>query len=243
LYYIVSNANRRFILKSGGWSLFCLNGFIGVPFHEISHLITALIFGHDITEISLFRPVKGRLDGNLGYVHYRYNPRSTYQVLGNFFVGVAPMIFGSGVMLAILLVCYPDCFNIQTSFVSELSNWQNLEQSLDRFLGIFQPENFFRMPMFWLIAFAIFVCPHLGMSRADFKCVLAGTVTLMGASLVIYYYLTTWHNFLTYEQIITGLMVFMIYYIYALLTGLIISLIIMISNGIISIIPKGCFSK
>ena len=234
LYFIVCDKNRKFILKTGGWKWFCLNSAIGVPFHEISHLIFAVIFRHRITGVALFRPFKGRQDGNLGYVRHSYNRSSLWQTLGNFFIGVAPMLFGSAVLLVILLTCYPECFNIQTSFESEIDNWTNAGQSFDRLLLMFEPDSFFRLPMLLLIVFAVFVCPHLGMSKADFKGVLTGTMSLLGAGWIIPFYLTSWKNWLTYDQIISGLTVFMIYYFYALLIGFVISALVMLFNFVLS---------
>jgi hypothetical protein len=230
LYKIVCTTNRRFILSTGGWGWFCLSAFIGVPFHEISHLVLALIFGHDITEIKLFRPIAGKRDGNLGYVHYRFNHRSLYQNMGNFFVGAAPMLFGGGLLLTILLIGFSDCIDLTSG---------NMAQTAVSALTIFSGGKLFRGATAVLIITALLICPHLGMSKADFKCAATGTLALLGAALVIPFYLTSWKNWLTYTQIICATSSFMIYYTYALVLGLIISVAVTLFNGLLSVLTGG----
>src|SRR3989338_10199174 len=67
--------------------------WFGTPIHELGHVFFAKLFHHKITQISLFKP--NPETGNLGHVSHTYNKYSLYQRLGNFFVGAAPMLFGS----------------------------------------------------------------------------------------------------------------------------------------------------
>ena len=97
---IVAMLNKMFYrnLASFGMAPCYITGFIGTPIHELSHALFCLIFGHKIHEIKLFQ-IGG--DGTLGYVNHSYNPKNIYHKIGNFFIGVAPII---GVSLAFYLL-------------------------------------------------------------------------------------------------------------------------------------------
>jgi hypothetical protein len=99
--YVSGFVERRAIFVMGrGWYL-GLFGWIGTIVHELSHAFFCLVFGHKITEMKLFAP--DPKTGVLGYVNHSYNPKSIYQVLGNFFIGISPIIFGT---VIICLLCY-----------------------------------------------------------------------------------------------------------------------------------------
>jgi len=66
----------------------------GVIAHELAHAITCIPFAHRIDELVLFRPDR---DGTLGYVKHSYNARNPWAVLGNGFIGTAPL--WSGIIL------------------------------------------------------------------------------------------------------------------------------------------------
>lgn len=73
----------------------------GVIAHELAHAITCIPFGHRIDELVLFRPDR---DGTLGYVKHSYNARNPWAVLGNAFIGTAPL--WSGIFLLHLLFAH-----------------------------------------------------------------------------------------------------------------------------------------
>ncbi|EKA5635935.1 hypothetical protein OKZ62_001839 [Vibrio navarrensis] len=67
--------------------LYSLLGLFGIPLHEFAHLSAALLFGHKILRIKMFSW------NSDAYVEHAYNPKSAYQLIGNFFVAIAPFIF------------------------------------------------------------------------------------------------------------------------------------------------------
>jgi len=71
-----------------------LYGFasIGTAVHELGHAVFAILFAHKIEKMVLFSP--NNYDGTLGYVNHSYNKKSIYQNIGNFFIGIGPVIFG-----------------------------------------------------------------------------------------------------------------------------------------------------
>jgi hypothetical protein len=68
-------------------------GWVGTIIHESGHAIFCIIFGHRITEIKWFD--FDSYDGSLGYVYHTYDPNNLYQRIGNFFIGIGPIILGT----------------------------------------------------------------------------------------------------------------------------------------------------
>lgn len=67
-------------------------GWLGTSVHELGHAIFAIIFAHKISEIKLFSPNSGK---SLGHVKHSYTKGNPYQTLGNFFIGLGPILLGS----------------------------------------------------------------------------------------------------------------------------------------------------
>lgn len=64
-------------------------GGLGVVIHELGHAAFAYLFGHQVTHVQLLN-LNYRQSGSLGSVDHRWNDRNVYQMLGNFFIGLAP---------------------------------------------------------------------------------------------------------------------------------------------------------
>lgn len=64
-------------------------GGLGVIIHELGHAIFAYLFGHQVTHVQLLN-TNYRQSGALGSVDHKWNNRNVYQMLGNFFIGLAP---------------------------------------------------------------------------------------------------------------------------------------------------------
>lgn len=109
--------NNKLLYLSFGEKGLLITGFVGTIVHELSHLIMALIFNHKIIKVELFRPFKYKEDGVLGYVNHTYNTKSIYQQIGNFFIGIAPMIFGTLIIWILLFIFSDFNFNDLISFV------------------------------------------------------------------------------------------------------------------------------
>ena len=101
LLHLVERAVGRFVSHRLGWGAVLVTGWIGVPVHELSHLVTAVLFRHRIVGWSLFDP--DPTTGTLGYVRHAHTRPSLYQLAGNFFIGIAPL-GGGALVLALLLI-------------------------------------------------------------------------------------------------------------------------------------------
>ena len=109
----IERVTARFVSHRLGWNAVLLTGWIGVPLHEISHLAVALLFGHRIVAWKLFEPDPST--GTLGYVWHAYRRRNLWQLSGNFFVGIAPLIAGGLALLLFVTWMAPDVSAVSLS--------------------------------------------------------------------------------------------------------------------------------
>jgi len=93
LNVMLTNQSVRLV---GTKAYIILFAWIGVPVHELGHALFALIFGHKITRIVLFKP--SQTGGSWGCVDHTYNSRNPYHRIGNLFIGIGPIILGSTVI-------------------------------------------------------------------------------------------------------------------------------------------------
>ena len=191
ILYFLARSTRRVYQKSTGSTLdIIVTGWIGTPVHELGHAIFCLLFLHRINEIKLFDPNPD--DGSIGYVNHSYNPRSIYQRIGNFFIGVGPIIFGSLVLYAAMYYLVP---NIKTVFGEiqkhgsvinsmGLSSWQVIQQSLTESVKITltalsNPENFSQWQFWVFIYISMCIASHMQLSPPDIKGATSGFITLV----------------------------------------------------------------
>lgn len=105
LLHLQERAVSRYVAHRLGWRAVLLTGWLGVPLHELSHLVTAKLFGHRVVAFKLFDP--DPVSGTLGYVRHAYARRSAWQIAGTFFVAVAPVAAGALALGALLAWMIP----------------------------------------------------------------------------------------------------------------------------------------
>jgi len=98
--HLMERAVGRFVAHRLGWRAVLVTGWIGVPVHELSHLLTAVVFRHRIVGYSLFDPDPST--GTLGYVKHAHSRPTAWQMAGYFFIGVAPLVGGAAVLSLVL---------------------------------------------------------------------------------------------------------------------------------------------
>ena len=107
----VSLFRRVFLSMMGGGfgrGVVLTTSILGTPVHELGHALMCLIFGHKITDMSLWQPSSP--DGRLGYVTHVYRPRNLYHILGNLFIGIGPIFSGLAVLTLALWLSFPETF-------------------------------------------------------------------------------------------------------------------------------------
>ena len=183
--------NTEMIYKAFGYIGVVITGFIGTVTHEFSHFITCLLFRHQVTEVAWFRPRAAMRDGVLGYVAHSYNPDSLYQRIGNFFIGIAPLLLGSIFILILFHLCLPKAARKYTQDLSvamrQVSNSFTIggiikmmfKQTGQLFSHLFTKENM-KKPIFWLFLFAMYsISSHMSLSMADLKGAMVGLIVLL----------------------------------------------------------------
>ena len=89
----ISRKNENLSCKVLGQKIYLyVFGWLGTSVHELGHAIFAIIFAHKISEIKLFTPNSGK---SLGQVKHSYTKGNPYQTIGNFFIGIGPVLIGA----------------------------------------------------------------------------------------------------------------------------------------------------
>lgn len=107
---LISLCNRCFYDACGdtAFGIVRLTGYIGTPIHEYSHALMCLLFGHTVKKVSLFGDSKR--SKTLGYVEHTYYRKNLYQQIGNFFIGISPILAGGAVILLLVRLLTPGMY-------------------------------------------------------------------------------------------------------------------------------------
>jgi hypothetical protein len=97
LHALGESVTRRTARHLGG-AAYAVFGWPGTVVHELGHAAFCLLFGHRITGIKLFDFAPR--DGVRGHVAHTFDPTSPWQQVGNFFIGVGPILFGTLAIVA-----------------------------------------------------------------------------------------------------------------------------------------------
>ncbi len=195
---LISVFRKIFLGLSGnvGRYILLIFGIVGTPIHELSHALMCVIFGHRVTKIKLFDPLSK--DGTLGYVNHTYNKKNIYHQIGNFFIGTAPVVLGSGAIIGLMYFLVPEIFGgvvAELSAIGALSKGESYTEYFalfGRVLGlIFSPENF-SDGMWWIfIVLAVMISSHTELSTLDIKGGAVGFVfialLLLAVDAVVYF--------------------------------------------------------
>jgi len=176
---------NSYFFAAFGYKGILATAWLGTPVHEMGHALMCLIFGHKISDMRLL--IINRADGTLGYVTHSYNPRSIYQTVGNFFIGIAPLISGIGALLLSLYYLLPNSFKVFEVYLQEGVMIKSFDltfvkgfasASLVLIQSIFTLSNLFN-PHFWIfLLLAIGVSSHMALSSADIKGATQGLISL-----------------------------------------------------------------
>lgn len=181
IFGLILHLCRRLFCKiagTNGYRALLITGCIGTPIHELSHAFFCVIFGHKITEMKLYQP--NNENGTLGYVNHTYNPKNIYHQIGNFFIGIAPLIGGSLVMTLMMFLLLPDVFFLSWN-VNLPNNFLSLN-TVDSIVSIFTRNGYalfnemnLKSWQWWVfIVLGITITSHMELSLSDIKSSLKG---------------------------------------------------------------------
>jgi hypothetical protein len=219
IFHIITVKSEENVLKIGWW-LFVLLGWIGTPIHELSHYIMCILFRYEILDMKLFRPIKGKKDGLLGYVTYRTRSNNLHQKIGEFFVGIAPMIGGSLIIYGLFRLLMS---NLYTNLIS--INDFNLNNIMD--VIIHTEYNIPKLILFLILSISISM--HMSISKEDLKNAIYG-IFWLEIIIVILSVIFTLIN-ISVTSIIVSIMIMLIS---CFMVGLIADIITLIVTSIIS---------
>ncbi len=195
LYFLARFTRTTFVRSVGYKADVIWTGWLGTPVHELGHALFCILFRHRIVEMKLYDP--NAEDGSLGYVNHAYNPNSTYQKIGNFFIGAGPIILGAFVLYAAMYYLVPNkdaIFKIinvgHVSVTADLASlkaqfvllYETGEKTIE---ALFTPANL-KTWTFWLFIYiSICVASHMELSPPDLKGLWSGLATLVIALFLV----------------------------------------------------------
>ncbi|WP_038299052.1 hypothetical protein [Metaclostridioides mangenotii] len=250
VFSIIERKNNKFIYSTFGRSGLIVTGAIGTIIHELSHLIMCLIFRHHIKEVKLFRPIESEYDGVLGYVSHTYKKNSLYQKLGNFFIGIAPLIGGTLSIILIFRLFLPESFSAIINILSLETYIANIESF--NFIGfinsllkdiyisftfVFQGNNLISLKFIIFIFLMYSISSHMSLSYSDFKNSLSGLgvlIAIVFIGSIVSYLLGAGES-----SIVDMIIEYNIIVILLMMLGLFFSFVTLIISYILSTIIKG----
>jgi hypothetical protein len=194
LIHFISLITFRSIERAFGHGGTYIVAWLGTPVHELGHALFCVIFMHKIVEIKFFKP--DPLNGTLGYVSHQWNRSNPWQVLGNLFIGIGPVILGSAVLFAIFYFLIPDSSLAWVSTSAEVGAIDN-SCLMVGYLEVIRASAFtmvkliFTVPnlvawRFWVFIYlAICVASNIRLSLSDIKGSLSGLGCLVLLFLLI----------------------------------------------------------
>ncbi len=175
------------LLGKAGPKILLFTGIVGTPIHELSHALMCKIFGHRIDEMKLYSP--NSKDGSLGYVRHSFNPKNIYHQIGNFFIGIAPVLGGSGVLLLLMYFMVPDVFSYVTYILGNMGNMRGIVEMVSAiveiFVSVFDFSNSDNVVWWIFVVLSLMISSHMELSSADIKGSIKGLLILCGLVLTV----------------------------------------------------------
>jgi hypothetical protein len=175
---------------TGRWAVL-LTGWLGVPIHELSHALLCLVFRHRIEKIVLFHP--DPKTGTLGYVNHAWDRRNPWQVVGTFFIGVAPLVGGAAAILLLFRALLPGVLSVPEfaapASAGDAAGWSALGHGVwgavtGTFQAMFSPANVSGWRLWVFLYLTLCVGSHVSPSPDDLRGGLVGGLAVLAALVI-----------------------------------------------------------
>jgi hypothetical protein len=191
LHYLEAFSQGR-LARRFGWKSVLWTGWLGTPIHELGHAAMCVLFRHRIRRIVLFEPDPA--SGRLGYVAHTYDSKSPYQMIGNFFIGTAPLAGGALALYGLLWLFEPEAARraADAGRIAPAVAGGNLVAAakglacvtIDVLASVVTIEHMTALP-FWLFLYLVLcIGSHLAPSPADYRGAWVGGLVLLGVMLL-----------------------------------------------------------
>ena len=197
ILYLLSSMTRRIFAKTlGAKTELYITGWIGTPIHELSHALFCIIFNHKISDIKLFTTKSD----TIGYVLHSYDSRSWYQQIGNFFIGVGPIIMGTLIVYFLFLLLAPELkeniFSVKIDYNKSAGIlnmiYSGISNIFTSILNIFSNiiknilvSQSYKNIGFWIFIYlSISIASHMELSPADISHAWKGMLVIFAVSLI-----------------------------------------------------------
>jgi len=183
LIHFISQLTFKSLERSFGRTGTYLVAWLGTPIHELGHALFCVIFMHKIVEIEFFKP--DPLTGTLGYVYHKWNRSNPWQVLGNFFIGIGPVILGCVVLFATFYFLIPNSYQVWDYIIARVKEIDG-SYSVGSYFEILGGSSFAMTKLiftisnltswsFWIFCYlSICVASNIRLSLSDVKGALSG---------------------------------------------------------------------
>ncbi len=183
---LTAQCNKWFYSNFGnyGRAVCYITGAVGTPVHECAHALFCLVFGHKILKIKFFQINSD--DGTLGYVNHAYNKKNVYQVVGNFFIGIGPIIVISAMLYVFSMILLPN-FVSRINIITMDNLVGDIENAVSQLFVML--VSFFSCAVTWqwwvFILIGVCLSLHMTLSVADIKLSLSGLIIILLALLTV----------------------------------------------------------
>ncbi|HHV24203.1 MAG: hypothetical protein PHG79_11875 [Methanosarcina sp.] len=233
---LLENRANSYVQGAFGRKGILATAWIGTPIHELGHLLMCYLFRHRINKFKLFdRKAK---DGVLGYVNHGWNPKSLYQNIGNFFIGMGPIFSGTAALILGMHLLLPDSFARVADYLA-LEPAQPDQYMLTKifaltaglFGSIFSAENLFSLNFWIYFVLAIGISSHIALSKEDLKGAGRGLITIFTFILLVNLVALVFNA--DFSGLFAGILAFNVYLIAFSMISIVFSLIRLVLSAFV----------